>query len=105
MTAVMYIVIDRNGVRKAYPSIGKAAEALGVSQQAVSQALKEKRQCRGATVRAAWRFFVVRDGKRMCLCTREGGRYVRCWDGMAVVGKIDSVKEVTEAIWNQEERR
>jgi len=99
------VISKRNsdGSVQVFRNLTEAAEAVGVSRQAISKALLEKRDCIGRTWKRGFRIYVVKVEGEYQVCKRMGTMYVqvagkRWWDVKAV--DRSKVVDITAQMWS-----
>lgn len=101
MKETVIIGIDRRGRKvTSFGTAVEAAEKLGVTRQAVGQAVKKEGMCGGLYLKRVPRLFVVRGGGETAVCLRSGEWYEEVkGDRRFGAEGNDLVADVTEAVW------
>lgn len=87
-------------VVKMYPSSVEAARSEGVSKQAVAYAVKTGGSCAGKKWKRSPALYVVRAGKALAVCQKEGNAYIDLGIARVFKGKdVDKVVNVTVTMW------
>lgn len=87
-------------VAKMYRSTVDAARAEGVSKQAIAYAVKTGGKCAGKNWKRSAALFVVRSGKVLAVCQKEGNGYLDMGAVRVFKGKdVDKAVDVTVAMW------
>ena len=92
-----------DGSVQVFRNLTEAAEAVGVSRQAISKALLEGRDCIGRTWKRGFRIYVIKAEGDYHVCKRMGTMYVqvagkRWWDVKAV--DRSKVVDITAQMWS-----
>lgn len=92
----------RDGSVQVFRNLTEAAGAVGVSRQAISKAMAEKRICADRIWRRAFRIYVIKAEGEYQVCKRVDNAYNQVAGGKSWgVNTVDSAKvvEVTAQIW------
>lgn len=97
------VIVSLDPERKKVELFGSAVEAaraVGVSKQAISYAITTGGRCAGRKWKRSATFFVVRSGKILAVCQKDGNVYLDMGAARAFKGKdVDKAVDVTAVMW------
>lgn len=97
------VIVSLDPERKKVELFGSAvyaARAMGVSKQAICYAIATGGKCAGRKWKRSAAFFIVRSGRILAVCQKDGNNYLDMGAARAFKEKdVDKVVDVTVRMW------